>query len=124
MDNVLDIELETLKFSLTDYKDYDEEDGYLIPCKEDVLKYKDNLIILFNEYKIKLKNELLMNNNITNIVKLDVLLFYVYDMYLNCFPESVSNPVIEDEDEIIGFWIEYYLQELEGEYPKILKITH
>ena len=120
MTNGLNINIETSHFSLNDYDDYNKS---LIPYKEDVVEYKNTLIILFNKYKDRLNCELLKHNNITNIVKSDVLLFYIYDTYINGDSEDVSTNIIEDEEEIISLWMNNYLQEEESGYPRILKIT-
>ena len=121
MINGLDINIESLHFSMSDY---DDEDKYFMPYKETVEEYKENLIVQFKMYQNRLKNELSKTNNITDIIKADVLLFYIYDMYLNCTEENVSDIVIEDEEEITSLWISHYLQELDDGYPKILKITY
>jgi len=120
MTNVLDINLNILNFSL---EDYDDENGYFVPSNNEVLKYKENLLKLFEIYKTKLRIELSKENNITQIVKYDVILFYLYDMYINS-PSEYVGLILDDEEECVKLWIEHYLQAFEDYYPKMLKITY
>lgn len=121
MTNVLDIELENIKFGLSDW---DDENGYWIPCNLDVTDYKQNIIRIFNKYKIKLKDELDYYNDLNQIIKYDVILFYLYDCYKTNSSEDVINFNFKiDEQEIVGLWLSNYMQDLGIEYPKVLKLV-
>jgi len=128
INNVLDIDIEQLKYHL---ENYDDENKKFIPYSNEVFICKKLLIKEFFTYKQKLgtilnKNLICNSKNITRIIQLDIILYFIILDYQSIEPEDIRytiNSIKTDDyitEETISLYYELYGEDIK--YPKILKI--
>lgn len=115
-ETILNFNIKNFKFGLREFK---EKENYK-PTLKEVLRYKENIEQLFQEYQVKLRN-IINSDNHDLTIKYDIILFYLKQCYENNIEEFVDENFNINEKEIIDLEGVNYLRN--EKYPKILKIN-